>query len=105
MSSFLLSEILLYRDVHFDRKIFKEGEAIETPKSLINMTNAHFGSDASVTDFLSLGRGRSYNGNLRAGGDLMLDVDFPKIFRYLNFGIASFNFKLIGINKNYLLII
>ena len=29
----------------------------------------------------------------------------PKIFRYLNFGITSFNFKFFGINKNYLLII
>ena len=29
----------------------------------------------------------------------------PKIFRYLNFGITSFNFRFIGINKNYLLII
>ena len=29
----------------------------------------------------------------------------PKNFRYLNFGITSFNFRLFGINKNYLLII
>ena len=29
----------------------------------------------------------------------------PKSFRYLNFGITSFNFIFIGINKKYLLII
>ena len=66
-------------------------------------------------------RGRSHNGNLRVGGTLMPDPtlqDFsgrgaedrqtllsPKNFRYLNFGISSFIFRLFGINKNYLLII
>ena len=69
------------------------GEAIETPKSLINMTNAHFGSDASVTDF----SGR--------GAVLSWTSISSKIFRHLNFGTASFNFRFFGINKNYLLII
>ena len=54
--SFLLSEILLYRDVHFDRKICEEGEAIGTTRLLI---------------FLSLGRGRLEYGNIRLRGDFI----------------------------------
>ena len=40
----------------------------------------------------------------RRGEDRQTSIS-PKIFRYLNFGITSFNFIFIGINKNYLLII
>ena len=58
---------------------------------------------------------------LEQGGTLMPDLSlqdfsgrgaedrrtsiYPKNFRYLNFGITSFNFKLFGINKKSLLII
>ena len=69
------------------------------------MTNAHFGSDASVTDFLSLGRGRSLQEISHVSAEDRRTSIYPKIFRYLNFGTASFNFRFIGINKNYLLII
>lgn len=70
------------------------------------MTNAHFGSDDSITDFLALGRGRSHNGNLRVGGHFNLDPTlqdfscrgaedrrtsvYPKNFRYLNFGMCVY---------------
>ena len=35
----------------------------------------------------------------------MSDLFFPKIFRYLSFGTASFTFRFIGINKKYLLFV
>ena len=71
MSSFLLSEILLYRDVHFDRKIFKEGEAVQTLRLLI---------------FLSLGRGRSYNGNIMVGVILFRPVTSGFFRSWCDFG-------------------
>ena len=45
------------------------------------------------------------SGNIMCECWSLSDIVSPKIFRYLNFGITSFNFRFIGINKNYLLII
>lgn len=50
-------------------------------------------------------RGRSYDGNIMRECWSLSDIVSPKNFRYLDFGITSFNFRFFGINKNYLLII
>ena len=71
--------------------------------------NAHFGRDGHIAEILGQGGTLMPDLSLQeiscvSAEDLRTSIS-PKNLRYLNFGITSFNFRLFGINKNYLLII
>ena len=92
----------LYRDVHFDRKYVK---MVKLSGRFGYWFFRYLLFDLEVLKFLSLRAWHVTSGNISVSASLCRTSVYPKNFRYLNFGITSFNVRLFGINKNYLLII